>query len=153
MKRGSFATTALKSVRLNLGLRAFSRLPESESRKSTLEIDAFERSKLLQRPISPHLTIYRPQITWIVSIGHRVTGAGLALGMYFGAISIGLGLTSTTDLVSAIHSIPVLFYTAKVLGASSFVFHSLNGIRHLVILKRLIQVLGHCFFLVTYRSL
>ena len=31
------------------------------------------------RPLSPHLQIYRPQITSVLSILHRMTGAGLAL--------------------------------------------------------------------------
>ena len=131
IRRSVFAVNS--SLRFSLGLRSLKTLPETESRKPTLEIDSFERSKFLGRPISPHLTIYAPQITWLVSIGHRATGAGLALGMYAGAVSIGLGLSTTPDLVSFIQSLPFgLFFIAKTLGASSFMFHSLNGIRHLV---------------------
>lgn len=33
-----------------------------------------------QRPVSPHLKIYQPQLTWVMSIAHRATGAGLAAG-------------------------------------------------------------------------
>ena len=32
------------------------------------------------RPLSPHLAIYRPEITMVMSILHRVTGAALYLG-------------------------------------------------------------------------
>jgi len=32
------------------------------------------------RPLSPHLQVYRWQITMTMSILHRVTGMGLALG-------------------------------------------------------------------------
>lgn len=32
------------------------------------------------RPLSPHLFIYRPQITMVMSIVHRITGVGLYLG-------------------------------------------------------------------------
>jgi len=32
------------------------------------------------RPLSPHLEIYRPQITMVMSILHRITGVGLFLG-------------------------------------------------------------------------
>ena len=32
------------------------------------------------RPMSPHLQIYRPQLTSMLSIIHRMTGVGLALG-------------------------------------------------------------------------
>ena len=31
------------------------------------------------RPLSPHLTVYKPQITSVLSIFHRITGAGLAI--------------------------------------------------------------------------
>jgi len=38
------------------------------------------------RPVSPHLSIYRPQITWYPSMFHRITGAMLSTGFYiFGA--------------------------------------------------------------------
>ena len=33
-----------------------------------------------QRPVSPHLQIYQPQLTWLMSGLHRITGAGLAVG-------------------------------------------------------------------------
>ena len=36
--------------------------------------------KLVRRPLSPHLQVYRPQITSITSILHRVTGVGLGVG-------------------------------------------------------------------------
>ena len=32
------------------------------------------------RPLSPHLTVYRPQVTSVLSILHRITGVGLTLG-------------------------------------------------------------------------
>ena len=36
-----------------------------------------------QRPLSPHLQIYKPMLSMMTSIIHRVTGMGLALGMLF----------------------------------------------------------------------
>ena len=33
------------------------------------------------RPLSPHLLIYRPQLTSILSITHRMTGGALALAV------------------------------------------------------------------------
>ena len=33
------------------------------------------------RPLSPHLQVYRPQITSVLSILHRITGVVLALGI------------------------------------------------------------------------
>ena len=46
----------------------------------TLSIDGHARSQRLGRPISPHFTIYQPQLTWYMSIAHRITGAALAVG-------------------------------------------------------------------------
>ena len=36
--------------------------------------------KLVKRPLSPHLQIYKPQITTVLSIFHRITGIALSLG-------------------------------------------------------------------------
>lgn len=35
------------------------------------------------RPLSPHLTIYKPILTMVMSIFHRITGVGLYGGMIF----------------------------------------------------------------------
>src|SRR5207342_2745163 len=35
-----------------------------------------------QRPLSPHLQVYRPQITTVMSIMHRATGVLLAIGAF-----------------------------------------------------------------------
>ncbi len=34
----------------------------------------------VRRPLSPHLQVYRPQITSVLSILHRMTGVALAIG-------------------------------------------------------------------------
>jgi succinate dehydrogenase / fumarate reductase cytochrome b subunit len=39
--------------------------------------------KNTQRPLSPHLQIYKPQITSVMSIFHRITGVGIALSLVF----------------------------------------------------------------------
>ena len=35
-----------------------------------------------ERPLSPHLHIYRPMLTMLMSIAHRVSGVGNAIGTY-----------------------------------------------------------------------
>ena len=50
--------------------------------------DFWAKNKRLHRPISPHLTIYKPQITSMLSISHRGTGLMLASVIY--GFSIGL---------------------------------------------------------------
>jgi len=37
----------------------------------------------LRRPLSPHLTIYRPMLTMVMSIAHRITGGALYVGTLF----------------------------------------------------------------------
>lgn len=88
------------------------------------------------RPMSPHLTIYEPQLTWLMSIGHRVTGAGLSGLIY--AFGIYYGLASPENVTSEMASWIVqdcpaaLVYAGKYVLAAPFIFHTLNGIRHLV---------------------
>ncbi len=36
-----------------------------------------------ERPLSPHLQIYKPQLTSLLSISHRLTGVALGLGTLF----------------------------------------------------------------------
>jgi len=92
----------------------------------------------LHRPVSPHLGIYRPQITWILSSLTRITGLILSGSLYvFGltylaAPAVGWHV-ETPSLVAAVASLPIVVkVTAKLALAVPFFFHSFNGVRHLV---------------------
>ena len=92
----------------------------------------------LHRPVSPHLSIYRPQITWYMSMFHRITGATLSVGVYaFGAAyliapTLGWHLESAT-LAASFASLPIFAkISLKTLAAYPFTYHCWNGIRHLV---------------------
>lgn len=98
------------------------------------EILAAQRKK---RPTSPALSIYRPQVTWILSPLHRITGGILSGGLYiFGTAYLvgplfGWHLDSTS-MVAAFGAWPVLAKVAtKAAIAFPFTFHSFNGLRHL----------------------
>lgn len=84
------------------------------------------------RPLSPHLQVYRPQLTSVLSIVHRFTGIALSLGtiplvIWLGAIAMGQGSYLT---VSVWFASP--FGVTMMLGwAFCFYFHLANGIRHL----------------------
>ena len=84
-------------------------------------------------PISPHLQIYKPQITSLLSITHRVTGFGLNLALILLSlwiISFGLGNDYYNNFVSIFDTTfvkVVVFFI--VLGIS---YHALNGIRHIL---------------------
>lgn len=88
------------------------------------------------RPLSPHLTIYEPQLTWLMSIGHRVTGAGLSAGIYaFGmyyAMAAPEAITSDMAAFIAKDCPAALVVLGKYILSAPFLYHSLNGIRHLV---------------------
>ncbi len=88
--------------------------------------------KLVRRPLSPHLQVYKPQITTTLSILHRITGVALAVG----------SLLMVCWLVSAATS-PEAYYGVRDFTASwlgrllmfgwtvALLFHLCNGIRHL----------------------
>jgi succinate dehydrogenase / fumarate reductase cytochrome b subunit len=84
------------------------------------------------RPLSPHLTIYRWQVTMLASITHRATGVALsggALVLAWWLVSISNGPESyeTFSMAAATPlGLLVLFGFTW-----SLAFHLLNGIRHL----------------------
>ena len=86
-----------------------------------------------ERPISPHLQIYRPMLTMIVSITNRVTGAML----YFGMALLAAWLVAAARGPEAFASIEAVYGSylgLLVLFGFTFalMFHTLAGIRHLV---------------------
>lgn len=83
-------------------------------------------------PISPHLQIYKPQITSILSISHRATGFALNFSLTFlilGLLCIALGEKYFNFYLSIINSIP--FKIIFLLTILSFSYHLFNGIRHI----------------------
>jgi succinate dehydrogenase / fumarate reductase, cytochrome b subunit len=85
-----------------------------------------------RRPLSPHLTIYRWQVTMLASITHRLTGMGLALGAavlawWLVAVSNGPeGYESFMNYAQTPLGFLILF-----LFTWALCFHFFNGIRHL----------------------
>lgn len=85
------------------------------------------------RPLSPHLQVYRWQITMLTSILHRVTGVALTLGAvlvvwWFAAAAISPEAHATADAVlTSWIGILVLIGSLWALW-----YHLLNGVRHLV---------------------
>ncbi|NCF15477.1 MAG: succinate dehydrogenase, cytochrome b556 subunit [Gammaproteobacteria bacterium] len=85
------------------------------------------------RPLSPHLSIYRWPITMATSILHRATGVGLAVGFVvfvtwlFDAAS---GPDAYSTFLGAMES---TVGCVLLIGWSyAFFYHLCNGIRHLV---------------------
>ena len=86
-----------------------------------------------KQPLSPHLSVYRWQITNTLSILHRLSGLVLFLAAFDFAIwlgSIALGGDAYAG-VSRIFSTNILLIIWALVSLSFF-YHLLNGIRHLL---------------------
>lgn len=85
-----------------------------------------------QRPLSPHLQVYKPQLTSVLSIAHRGTGIVLSLGalllaLYFLALASGPQTFAMVRgwLNGGIGQFGLLLWLA------ALYYHLCNGIRHL----------------------
>jgi len=101
----------------------------------TVSKDEFwSKNKDLNRPLSPHLSIYKIQLTSTLSIMHRLTGLGASVALYgagIGAIFTTQNFPETLQLVQSMvpHS---LILASKVAVGGALLYHTLNGVRHLV---------------------
>ena len=84
------------------------------------------------RPLSPHLQVYRMQITSVLSILHRATGVALTVGVvlltwWFFAAATG------PEAFATAHGFMTSWFGAFVLIGSTWAlcYHLLNGVRHL----------------------
>jgi len=85
-----------------------------------------------ERPLSPHLQVYRWQLTMSLSILHRITGFGLGVGAAMAAWWL-VAAASGPEAWAVFHD-----FCKSVLGQLmlagwlfALVYHFLNGIRHL----------------------
>ncbi len=85
-----------------------------------------------QRPLSPHLQIYRPQISSVMSITHRMTGVFLSIGSVFLVAWLWAAAYNEGYFVFW-QSVITQWYGLLALVAWTFAFyyHLCNGIRHL----------------------
>jgi succinate dehydrogenase / fumarate reductase, cytochrome b subunit len=85
------------------------------------------------RPLSPHLQIYKPMLTMMMSIVHRITGIGLYVGTlilawwFLAAGSVPNGYAKFEWFAGSIIGRLILFgYTW------ALIHHMLGGVRHLI---------------------
>lgn len=84
------------------------------------------------RPISPHLQIYRPQLTSVLSIAHRGTGIVLAAGALFLVYWLNALASGTGAFDQLRHYMGTWYGQVILLGFSfSLFYHLCNGVRHL----------------------
>ncbi|CAA0105230.1 Succinate dehydrogenase cytochrome b556 subunit [Starkeya nomas] len=86
-----------------------------------------------ERPLSPHLQIYRPMLTMMMSIVHRITGVAL----YFGTLLLVIWLIAAAsspeafDLVNGIYGSWIGLIV--LVGYSwALIHHAIGGIRHFI---------------------
>lgn len=101
--------------------------------KTRILFDMSDKARPRQRPLSPHLQIYKPQLTSVLSISHRISGAALAVGTlmviwWLVAAAIGPRAYQTAmDFSQSWPGTAVLF-----LWSLALFYHLCNGIRHMV---------------------
>jgi succinate dehydrogenase / fumarate reductase cytochrome b subunit len=85
------------------------------------------------QPLSPHLTVYKPQITSIMSISHRISGFFQSIGtillfIYVLTLFIGEEFYNIINFIlgSLLGKTFLFFYFL------SICYHFCNGIRHLI---------------------
>lgn len=85
-----------------------------------------------ERPLSPHLMIYKPQLTSIMSITHRISGAALATGSLLVVWWI-VALATGPEYYAYVQGILTsIFGQLVLLGFTAALFYHLsNGVRHL----------------------
>jgi succinate dehydrogenase / fumarate reductase cytochrome b subunit len=88
--------------------------------------------RLVRRPLSPHLQVYRPQITSAMSIFHRITGVALAAGTLL--LTWWLVAAASSDAAFAAAQWFIGSWIGVLLLAgwtAALWYHLLSGIRHL----------------------
>jgi succinate dehydrogenase / fumarate reductase cytochrome b subunit len=85
------------------------------------------------RPLSPHLQVYRPQMSSMTSIFVRLTGIGLTLGFVM-IIWWLLAAASGPDYFAYVNQLMTGWFAMVIWVASIWAlwYHFLGGIRHLI---------------------
>jgi succinate dehydrogenase / fumarate reductase cytochrome b subunit len=88
--------------------------------------------KPVERPLSPHLTIYRPQLTAITSILTRITGNALIVAVVL-VVWWLLAAATSADYFATANGVITSWFGDLVLGLSvlGVWYHYLAGLRHL----------------------
>jgi succinate dehydrogenase / fumarate reductase cytochrome b subunit len=89
-------------------------------------------AKRVTRPLSPHLQIYRPQLTSITSILSRLTGNGLIVGTML-AVWWLLAAATSPEYFAVANAVATSWFGDLVFTGSLWAvwYHYLAGLRHL----------------------
>jgi succinate dehydrogenase / fumarate reductase cytochrome b subunit len=95
----------------------------------------FEALRMIpaDRPLSPHLQIYKPQLTSVLSITHRACGVALSVGSVFLVWWLVAAASGSTSFAAAQSFFGSWLGLLLLFGWSlAFFFHLCNGLRHLM---------------------
>jgi succinate dehydrogenase / fumarate reductase cytochrome b subunit len=86
----------------------------------------------VHRPLSPHLQVYKPQLTSVLSILHRATGIALSVGALYLATWV-IYAAASPKAYALFQGFNISIVGRIVLGGWLFCafYHLSNGIRHL----------------------
>jgi len=92
-----------------------------------------EAKSTVARPLSPHLTIYRPMLSMMMSIVHRMTGVALYAGSLLLAWWL-LAVAAGPNAYATFQSVASSFIGRVVLFGYTWalIHHMLGGVRHLI---------------------
>jgi succinate dehydrogenase / fumarate reductase cytochrome b subunit len=97
------------------------------------ELETQSTQVVRARPLSPHLQIYSPMLTMVMSIVHRITGAAL----YFGTLLLAWWLIAAASGPNAYANVE--WFMGSLIGRLvlfgytwALIHHMLGGIRHLI---------------------
>ena len=86
-----------------------------------------------ERPLSPHLQIYRPTLTMMMSIVHRITGAALYFGTLLLVWCLLAAAAGPNDYANVKWFMETLLGRLILFGYTwALLHHALGGIRHLI---------------------
>ena len=87
----------------------------------------------MNRPLSPHLGVYKFMYTMSLSILHRITGVAATFGFLIFVWWLTALATGPESYARAMHLLSTPLARLTLVGFTfSFVYHFCNGIRHLV---------------------
>jgi len=135
MSSRQLLSPVLRGSCLHSGARSMAVMkPMTPEEHTVSRAEYWAKNKQLGRPISPHLTIYKFQLTSMLSITHRGTGvmqSGILSAFAVGCMVLPGTFPMWLDYVNQMQIGAPLIFAAKFALSWPVMFHAFNGVRHL----------------------
>uniref|UniRef100_T2M689 Succinate dehydrogenase cytochrome b560 subunit, mitochondrial n=1 Tax=Hydra vulgaris TaxID=6087 RepID=T2M689_HYDVU len=136
-------STSRHLIRIGLSQRCFALATQQNAaaaasvvqRKVIPNEGFWEKNDRMQRPLSPHITIYKFELPGLLSGTHRFTGlamSGIVFTVGSAALLLPGGAESYIDMIRALNLPIWVLAPAKCLIAFPLCYHTVNGVRHLI---------------------